>query len=541
MPSNNGYTITEDSTGATLSINGTITSTDGKAIDLAGSYDTLKLFSGSDVVGEINGGKTGTLDLIGKPGGTVSDIKNFASLDVKSGTWTIADVENYTNGTTIGPNAKLVLTSGNDLDGGGPIHFDNGASLQIDNTVAPTNVLTGFKVGDSIDITKLADQGVTVTVQNGKVTLVNASGVGETLLIAGAKSGSQFNVVSDGNGGTILEAACYARGTRILTAAGEVEIERLQPGDMVCTFNRPGFSAVRWLGYRQVDCRRHKVPGDVLPVRVSAGAFAENVPVRDLILSPGHQVFTDGVLVPIKQLVNGSTIVQFDAPSVEYWHVELDRHEIVLAEGLPAETYLDQGNRGAFANGGAFMDLHPDFAPRHWAETCVPLVIAGPEVVAAKQRLLKRAEEAFGRRMTAQQDLHLVVDGERLAPSAVQGSQYSFILPKAATHLAFEARGWVPAHMLAESYDDRKLGVCITGIWVDGTPVSLDSPALTEGWHELEQTATGDQRWTRPHASLPPANWTVIVEVKGDYRSWIETDLAQDNEAQTDDARVYAA
>jgi hypothetical protein len=96
--------------------------------------------------------------------------------------------------------------------------------------------------------------------------------------------------------------------------------------------------------------------------------------------------------MPIRNLVNGSTIAQIETTEVSYWHIELDRHEILLAEGLPAESYLDTGNRGAFANGGAVVQACPEFAP--WvreALSCAPLVVSGPLPAAAKAKLLARA------------------------------------------------------------------------------------------------------------------------------------------------------
>jgi hypothetical protein len=64
--------------------------------------------------------------------------------------------------------------------------------------------------------------------------------------------------------------------------------------------------------------------------------------------------------------------------SVEYWHVELDSHDILIAERIPAENYLDSGNRaGFFNNRGLYLEAHPDFKPKHWADTGAPLVIEG--------------------------------------------------------------------------------------------------------------------------------------------------------------------
>ena len=71
-----------------------------------------------------------------------------------------------------------------------------------------------------------------------------------------------------------------------------------------------GTLPVIWLGWRDVDCARHPEPEKVWPVRVQAGAFGENQPARALLISPDHAVCVDGVLVPIRNLVNGATIAQ---------------------------------------------------------------------------------------------------------------------------------------------------------------------------------------------------------------------------------------
>jgi len=88
----------------------------------------------------------------------------------------------------------------------------------------------------------------------------------------------------------------------------------------------------------------------VLPVRVAAHAFGEGRPKRALLLSPDHAVFVEGVLLPVRHLVNGSTIMQLERNSITYPHIELPQHEVVLAAGLPAETYLDARARNSLAN-----------------------------------------------------------------------------------------------------------------------------------------------------------------------------------------------
>jgi hypothetical protein len=94
------------------------------------------------------------------------------------------------------------------------------------------------------------------------------------------------------------------------------------------------------------------------------------------------------VLIPVKYLINGTTIAPVRRDKVAYYHVELPRHAILLAESLPAESYLDTGDRSNFANGGGGVALHPDFASRHWdAAACAPLIVTGPALDAARRRV----------------------------------------------------------------------------------------------------------------------------------------------------------
>ncbi|HET9019899.1 MAG TPA: Hint domain-containing protein, partial [Acetobacteraceae bacterium] len=202
----------------------------------------------------------------------------------------------------------------------------------------------------------------------------------------------------------LTAAACFAEGTRIATARGKVPIERLRRGDRV-RLRDGGLAPVRWVGRRHVDCAAHPCPQDVWPVRVAAGAIAAGQPQRDLLLSPDHALLLDGVLIPVRYLLNGRTIRQCPVASVCYWHVELPAHGVVLAEGLPAESYLDTGNRGAFEgeDGPAFAD--PDLARRIWqTRACAPLVTGGEALARARAHLLARARR-LGHAITAESGL----------------------------------------------------------------------------------------------------------------------------------------
>lgn len=143
---------------------------------------------------------------------------------------------------------------------------------------------------------------------------------------------------------------------------------------------------VIWLGHRTVDCSRHPEPRKVWPVHISAHAFGPTRPCRELFLSPDHALHIGDALIPVKHLINGTAIAQVLIDGVTYYHVGLPRHSALIAEHLPAGSYLDTGDRSNFANGGGPIALYPDFASRvREAEGCAPLVVAGAELEAARR------------------------------------------------------------------------------------------------------------------------------------------------------------
>jgi hypothetical protein len=185
---------------------------------------------------------------------------------------------------------------------------------------------------------------------------------------------------------------CFAAGTPIMTETGEVLVERLTVGARLPTQLGGRLARVIWIGQRTVDCRRHPRPHDVMPIRILRDAFGPGVPHCDVLLSPDHALLVNDVLIPVRHLMNGVTILQEDVDRVSYWHVELDHHDVILAAGLAAETFLDTGNRAAFSNAGPVVAAHPAFGLWAWEGAgCAPLLIAGEEVERAGEMLRARA------------------------------------------------------------------------------------------------------------------------------------------------------
>ncbi len=155
------------------------------------------------------------------------------------------------------------------------------------------------------------------------------------------------------------EAASYAPGTAIATEAGETPIEVLAIGDIVRTASgmlRP----VKWIGQRRYASDCLAANPHLLPIRVLAGALGDGLPRRELLLSPKNAVLIDGALVPAGHLVNDTTIIQDTSiTSLTYVQIELETHDIILAEGVPAETFAADSNQAAprLTAGGALDSI----------------------------------------------------------------------------------------------------------------------------------------------------------------------------------------
>lgn len=177
----------------------------------------------------------------------------------------------------------------------------------------------------------------------------------------------------DGGGGGPM---CFLCGTSILTPAGEIAIESLHIGDTVKTVHGRDM-AVKWIGRHLYKRNGVSWQASILPIRIARHAIDQLTPHKDLYVSPGHALLIDGVLIRAKDLVNGTSIAPAlpdNRETIEYYHIVLDTHEAILAEGVAAETLLlNANNHEAFTNFGEFARVHP--AGVNFAMTsCAPIV-----------------------------------------------------------------------------------------------------------------------------------------------------------------------
>jgi hypothetical protein len=270
-------------------------------------------------------------------------------------------------------------------NGTGTFSYDSG--LVNLNLSTPPNVIN-VQTGDKIEVA-----GSTSVSQIGNTVTFNQTVLGLPVAIGSYTIPAGVTYSFDAGTNTLTFTSCFLRGTLIRTPEGDVAIEDLRVGDLVVTHK--GVAEILWVGRRRIDPKAIDKPRDTLPIRIQAGAIAENVPSRDLCVSPDHCMFLEESLIPAKFLINGTTITQ-EATLVpfEYYHIELEQHSIILAEGAQTETYLDLGGRMSFLDPGVLrFGTFANAATRTWNDWCYPPVYAGKILEDARMSLEKRAEE----------------------------------------------------------------------------------------------------------------------------------------------------
>jgi hypothetical protein len=167
---------------------------------------------------------------------------------------------------------------------------------------------------------------------------------------------------------------CFLKGTKIRTAEGDRKIEDLAIGDLLPTVFG-GISRIQWIGryrFKRSDPTKAWVK-DVLPIRIARSALGPDVPHADLYITQTHALLIDGVLVAAGNLVNGTTITRHDASELdelEFFHIKLELHDVIYAEGAPCETLLNVDE-----NAANFAEYLRQYGPRESEEIpCAPLL-----------------------------------------------------------------------------------------------------------------------------------------------------------------------
>ncbi|HQT84605.1 MAG: hypothetical protein B7Z58_03830 [Acidiphilium sp. 37-64-53] len=475
--------------------------------------------------------------LSGLTGAAPPSFANTGTIALETGATLAITGTAFENTGTLALAGGTLMLDGGALGGGGTIDLAGGALAWLGDGVADQQVsfaggtlaladpllgaavsLTGFTSGDVLLLPTLADARIAQS--NGQVTIETATGIVEgSFALAGAPA---LSVVASGSGSAVVIAAasapapaydppCFARGTAILTPSGYRPVEHLAVGDPVITASA-GVQPIVWVGQHTSDLATHPAPHRVQPIRIAAGALAHSVPRRALRVSPDHAIALDGVLIPAKLLVNGATIIQEqDCLAITYHHIELARHDIVLAEAAPCETYLDTGNRAGFSTASSW----PVRQKRWDRDACAPLVTAGARLRRSRAALHDRAC-ALGFAPAAAATVGLWIDGRPAARDAAG----RFAVPLVHGGRAIiRSHRFIPAHFDPGSDDRRELGVAITTLRAGRRHFNPDDLAQS-GFHPR---ASGDTaRWTDGNGviHLPTCVRSIAVDIAGLPLAW---------------------
>jgi antigen 43 len=532
-------------TGATLTVNGGLIG--GPDSELNEFGDPTSLFD--DGV-NTNVGVSETQDYLGY-------VDDFAKITIDAGVTLTLETPSIYN--------KVSLALGRDQDTTGDMLVLNAGSVSANSKVVFDNQLGTLVLGinslPTIDI-QANDAAASTLVANPDLGIptidqfqatIDSFETGDTIIVdttaaaTFSENGAVISVIQNGTsigalnfdntpdaqtayttaGALVDNVICFCAGTLITTPDGEVPVERISVGDVVLTA-RGVARRVVWVGSGKVMVARGRRSA-ATPVIVRKGALAENVPHHDLHVTKGHSFYLDDVLIPVEFLINHRTILWNDrAQEVTIYHVELETHDVLLANGAPAESYRDDGNRWLFHNGNSGWD-QPAKPP------CARVLTGGPLVDAVWRRLLDRVGPRPHVPLTDDPDLHVLADGRRLDIATRAGEVVVFNLPRTPVDTRLVSLAAAPQE-LGLARDPRFLGVALRRIIVrQGARfrvIEADDARLSSGFHAFE--AASGLRWTDGDAVLPAdlfhgfAGATELVLHLAGTAQYVDTGAAHD-------------
>ncbi|GBQ89911.1 outer membrane protein [Asaia krungthepensis NRIC 0535] len=385
----------------------------------------------------------------------------------------------------------------------GIIELDgNGATIVVNGTQMPAGPITGWSANDKIILKGIPRSSIVrAYVGTAGVTFYTKDGNSYTVPIIAASS-KGYSITQDENGNAVF-LTCFAEGTLIRTPMGEVAVERLCEGQLVDTPKGP--MPVKWIGHRTLEVLKQPEPEDCWLVRIRKDALGDNIPARDLLVTQEHCMVFDGQLVPARMLVNDQSIyLDRSLTQYRYFHVELDQHEAIWAEGALTESYLDTGNREQFANAPLTI-LSPQFCAS--GSSTLPLETSRDFVEPIYEALLARIGRSMEKPVLSHDPkLHLCTeDGRVIQPARVGPAGYVFMIPDSVASVRLMSKTGCPSAVIGPYVDDRReLGVAVEEISLFSTSgmqaldTIFDTPVI-EGWHAPEGAR---HRWTNGAAHL---------------------------------------
>ncbi|BCK76522.1 outer membrane protein [Acetobacter aceti NRIC 0242] len=506
------------------------------------SYDAVVFNEGANVVlsqdasvGGITVNGAATLSSDGKSlnnGNYSLSLSQGAVLTLSDITLTTKEIAgDPANATIVLKEADLTLQYGNTLKG--TVIFNDvsnsdgsigGSTLNVvyyNSSNTSSAVIKNFSNYDKIIISGnepdnvhlvLNSDGVTYSLQG---TLWEAT---QTLFnnisLAAGVTPSDFTYTQNNDG--TYTFACFLADSMILTPQGDVPVQDILIGDEVVAMvnGLPEIRKVVWTGVTHVSVSAD-LPDDEAgyPVRILKGAFSQNVPWKDMLITSEHCLYLEGRFIPVRLLVNGRSIF-YDRTitSYDYYHVETEQHSILSADGVLTESYLDTGNRSSFRQSGTVAALPISRALSWENNAAAPLEVSPSftaplfhqiETRAVHNGLVNRTPRS---ETTTDPQLRLMTDDGTLIPLERQTGQFAFfVIPAGVKSVRLLSRSSRPHDAVGAYVDDRRsLGVQVGRIVVSQ---GKSSHVLTrhhqsdplDGWFPSESSGA---RWTTGKAAL---------------------------------------
>lgn len=526
-------------------VSGTV-GTGGKEIVESGGRTLALTVSGGTEIIESGGVASGSIVMSGgtvtvSSGGTASNtILSAGGVEVVSSGGT-AYATTISNGGTLSATSGGILSGTTVVSGGGTLvlggnngnstvnlagtSFDHPANVVI--SAGTTNIaetFTGWSDGDQIIFKGLTGTASSISFSDANHITFTLGGQTFTLNIIGVRS--KFKFIDD-NGTTILET-CFLTGTLVRMLTGYVPVEDIRPGDAIMVRDGDTFVSrdVKWVGKSKAVVRTTSPYPDEAgyPIRIGKGALADNVPFKDMLVTPEHCLFINSAFIPVRMLVNGKNISYDTRYAVyDYYHVETERHAVIEADGVLTETYLDTGNRRSFACLSDSDVVAGYFeAPKDWARDAAVPLVTSRESVEPIYRAIDSRNEMSGSdgELHESQDvwsrhpnLHLETpEGAVIRPIKQNGKNVAFMLPPGLQKVYIVSRTARPMDVIGSFVDDRReLGVLIGNIELmsERNKCSLQAhlePQDILGWASYEADTA---RWTAGRAEIDLSTFPV--------------------------------
>lgn len=320
--------------------------------------------------------------------------------------------------------------------------------------------------------------------------------------------------------GTYSETfSCFLKDSLIKTQNGYMPVQNITSGEMVSVFidGTEEQKEVVWAGTAHVVVNAN-LPEDQAgyPVRILKNAISENVPFKDMLITPEHCLFVEGKFIPARMLVNGRSIYyDTSITSYDYYHIETEKHSVIMADGMLTESYLDTGNRCNFRQAGKVIRIGGK--QKNWQkDAAAPLGVQRDFVEPIFQKIEEKAKDlgiedrAAPKILMKDPDLKLVTNsGATIYPFKKSENIYSFMLPAGVESVRVVSRSSRPSDVIGPFVDDRRqMGVAVGkihfgSVWVSQQVQEHLAPSKPEGWHDM---GLQDCAWTDGNAFLPLHN-----------------------------------